>query len=146
MRLIYDPSHVQQPLAILRMDIAADRVDAAVSRSTITQNGTVLLLERQRGAHRLLLRAGGSSSAALCRRPPPEWRGRQDTSQGPFRVQSMVLEDCGWTLAAALPRDDIFRTSRELRWRCWRWWFCWRRRPISWPIGSASPSRGGSTA
>lgn len=43
MRLIYDPSRVQQPLAILRVDIAADRVDAAVSRSTITQNGTVLL-------------------------------------------------------------------------------------------------------
>ena len=45
MRLIYDPSSVQKPLAILRIDIAADRVDAAVSRSTITQNGAVLLLD-----------------------------------------------------------------------------------------------------
>lgn len=112
-RLVYDPSHVQQPLAILRVDIAAGRVDAAVSRSTITQNGTVLLLN---GAE-VLSSSSPERAAQLSGSLPADSAGwvDADTSQGPFRVQSVVLEDCGWTLAAALPRDDIFRASRQLR-------------------------------
>ena len=112
-RLVYDPSHVQQPLAILRVDIAAGRVDAAVSRSTITQNGTVLLLN---GAE-VLSSSSPERAAQLSGSLPADSAGwvEADTSQGPFRVQSVVLEDCGWTLAAALPRDDIFRASRQLR-------------------------------
>ena len=103
MRLIYDPSSVQQPLAIVRVDIAADRVDAAVSRSTITQNGTVLLLK-----DRQVLTSSASDRAQKLRDCVP-------APQGSFHVQSATLKDCGWRLAAALPEDDIFRTSRELR-------------------------------
>lgn len=112
-RLVYDPSHVQQPLAILRVDVAAGRVDAAVSRSTITQNGTVLLLN----GGEVLSASSPERAAQLSGSLPADSAGwvDADTSQGPFRVQSVVLEDCGWTLAAALPRDDIFRTSRQLR-------------------------------
>ena len=89
------------------------RVDAAVSRSTITQNGTVLLLN---GAE-VLSSSSPERAAQLSGSLPASSAGwvEADTSQGPFRVQSVVLEDCGWTLAAALPRDDIFRTSRQLR-------------------------------
>ena len=112
-RLVYDPSHVQQPLAILRVDIAAGRVDAAVSRSTITQNGTVLLLN---GAE-VLSSSSPERAAQLSGSLPADSAGwvDADTARGPFRVQSVVLEDCGWTLAAALPRDDIFRAGRQLR-------------------------------
>ena len=103
-RLVYDPSHVQQPLAILRVDVAADRVDAAVSRSTITQNGTVLLLN---GAE-VLSASSPERAAQLSGSLPASSAGwvEADTSQGPFRV---------WTLAAALPQDDICRTRRPLR-------------------------------
>lgn len=113
MRLLYDPSHVQQPLAILRVDIAADRVDAAVSRSTITQNGTVLLLD----GSEVLSTSSPDRAASLSGSLPVSSDGwaEIDTAQGPCRVQTVPLEDCGWTLAAALPRNDIFRTSRQLR-------------------------------
>lgn len=114
MRLIYDPSSVQKPLAILRIDIAADRVDAAVSRSTITQNGAVLLLDDGQ----ILTSSSPDRAEQLSGSLPAAfvdgWT-EVNTSLGRFHVQSMILEDCGWTLAAALPRDDIFRTSRELR-------------------------------
>lgn len=113
MRLIYDPSSVQKPLAILRVDIAADRVDAAVSRSTITQNGTVLLLNDRQ----VLTASSPDKAQELSGSLPAEsaagWT-EVDTSLGHFYIQSITLEDCGWTLAAALPEDDIFRTSREL--------------------------------
>jgi len=113
MRLLYDPSHVQQPLAILRVDIAAERVDAAVSRSTITQNGTVLLLN----GSEVLSTSSPDRAAALSGSLPASSDGwvDVDTAQGPCRVQTVPLKDCGWTLAAALPRNDIFRTSRQLR-------------------------------
>lgn len=113
MRLLYDPSHVQQPLAILRVDISAERVDAAVSRSTITQNGTVLLLN----GSEVLSASSPDRAAALSGSLPASSDGwvDVDTAQGPCRVQTVLLEDCGWTLAAALPRNDIFRTSRQLR-------------------------------
>ena len=113
MRLIYDPSSVQKPLAILRVDIAADRVDAAVSRSTITQNGTVLLLNDRQ----VLTASSPDKAQELSGSLPAEsaagWT-EVDTSLGHFYIQSITLEDCGWTLAAALPEEDIFRTSREL--------------------------------
>lgn len=114
MRLIYDPSSVQRPLAILRIDIAADRVDAAVSRSTITQNGAVLLLDDGQ----ILTSSSPDRAEQLSGSLPATFADgwtEVNTSLGRFHVQSMILEDCGWTLAAALPRDDIFRTSRELR-------------------------------
>lgn len=114
MRLIYDPSSVQKPLAILRIDIAADRVDAAVSRSTITQNGAVLLLDDGQ----ILTSSSPDRAEQLSGSLPAAFSDgwtEVNTSLGRFHVQSMILEDCGWTLAAALPRDDIFRTSRELR-------------------------------
>ena len=143
MRLIYDPSHVQQPLAILRVDIAADRVDAAVSRSTITQNGTVLLLN----GSEVLSASSPERAAQLSGSLPAESAGwvEADTSQGPCRVQSVMLEDCGWTLAAALPRDDIFRTSRQLRMEMLAVVVLLAAAAYtSWPTASASPSPGGS--
>lgn len=114
MRLLYDPSHVQQPLAILRVDIAADRVSAAVSRSTITRNGTVLLLDGGRVLTASDPDRAQQLSGSLPAAGAPGW-AEVDTPQGPCRAQAVALENCGWTLAAALPRDDIFRTSRELR-------------------------------
>ena len=36
----------------------------------------------------------------------PDLFGGVDTPQGPCRAQAVALENCGWTLAAALPRDD----------------------------------------
>lgn len=111
MRLIYDPSHVQTPLAILRVDISADRVDAAVNRSTITQNGTILLLDGDR------VLTTSSAPQLETTLPPSSAEGwyKAELPQGRYRIQTVELENCGWTLAAALPEKDIFRTSRQLR-------------------------------
>lgn len=111
MRLIYDPSHVQTPLAILRVDISADRVDAAVNRSTITQNGTILLLDGDR------VLTASSATQLEGTLPPSSAEGwyKAELPQGRYRIQTVELENCGWTLAAALPEKDIFRTSRQLR-------------------------------
>ena len=111
MRLIYDPSHVQTPLAILRVDISADRVDAAVNRSTITQNGTILLLDGDR------VLTTSSATQLETTLPPSSAEGwyKAELPQGRYRIQTVELENCGWTLAAALPEKDIFRTSRQLR-------------------------------
>ena len=117
MRVIYDPSHVQEPLAILRIDIAADRIDAAVNRSTITQNGIVFLLDGNR-----VLTGSSDQAQDLADILAPE-NGDQpagswnDLSAGrrKYHTRYIQLEDCGWALAVVLPHDDIFRTSRELQ-------------------------------
>ncbi len=116
MRIIYDPSHVQQPLAVLRVDIAAQRVDAAVGRSTITQNGTVLLLDGTG-----VLSASSADAWELAESLAPfadsSNAGWFELRQGRerYHAQYVMLEPSGWALAAVLPHDDVFRTSRELQ-------------------------------
>lgn len=117
MRVLYDPSHVQEPLAVLRIDIAADRVGAAVNRSTITRNGMVFLLNGDR-----VLTGSSDQAQALADALSPQADtalsgGWNELSAGGARYHTryIPLEGCGWALAVALPRDDIFRTSRELQ-------------------------------
>ena len=117
MRVLYDPSHVQEPLAVLRVDIAADRVEAAVNRSTITRNGMVFLLN----GDRVLTGSSDQAQALADALSPQAGEGGSDdwkvlsAAGARYYTRHIPLEDCGWALAVALPRDDIFRTSRELR-------------------------------
>lgn len=116
MRVIYDPSHVQEPLAVLRVDLAAQRIASAVSRSTITQNGVMFLMDQGR----ILCSSAAENSAMdalafkIDRSLPAGWNDLE-TENGAFHAQYSRLAHSGWALAAALPHDDIFRASHELR-------------------------------
>lgn len=117
MRVIYDPSHVQEPLAIVRVDISAERVTAAVGRSTITENGVMFLLDQSRvltsSSAQLAVPAFSLASLADGSRPA-DWNDLE-TQDGRFHTQYVPLEHSGWALAAAMPHDDVFGASRELQ-------------------------------
>lgn len=117
MRMIYDPSHVLQPLAILRVDIAADRVAEAVGRSTITENGMVFLLHDNRiltSSSETELPSVFWENIEVNPRLPGGWSDLK-TQWGTFHTQYVSLGNSGWILGAALPHDDIFRVSREIQ-------------------------------
>ena len=118
MRLIYDPSHVQTPLAILRVDISADRVDAAVNRSTITQNGTILLLDGDRVL---------TTSSAPSWRAPCLPAARRAGIRRSFPRAATASRRWNWKTAAGLwpppCRKRIFSApAGSCVWKCWRWW------------------------
>lgn len=58
-QMVYNPRSVKEPLAILRADIDARRVQELVSGTSITENGLLLLFARGRGPARV--RSGHSS-------------------------------------------------------------------------------------
>lgn len=116
MRVIYDPGRIHEPLAVIRADISAERIDSAIGGSTITQNGTVFLLDQNGALCSRPIQAGIQAlfPAMMSADVPAGWRDIS-TKYGQFHIQSCPLEYSGYVLCAALPHDDVFRASHELQ-------------------------------
>lgn len=116
-RVIYDLSHVQEPLALIRADISAARVDAAVGRSIITQNSAVFLLDSERVFSSSALPADSPAAgiAIQMRNSNPFIWNDVKTNKGRFHIQYVPLTYPGWELATVLPHADVFRASRKMQ-------------------------------
>ena len=116
-QMIYNPRSVKEPLAILRADIDANRIEQIICGSSITDNGLLLLF---RGEDILLSSHAASSlpcPEALARQvqdlPPHTWETIQAEGME-YYARCKKIGPSGWCIASILPYRDVFRLSREM--------------------------------
>lgn len=116
MRVIYDPRDVKTPLAVLRADADAGRIARLAGDTSITENGTLLLL---RGSDVLYAShpQGGELPGLVEALPAPDTGEWQPIQVGGRRyyAQCRSLAGSGWRMASVLPTDDVLRLGHELR-------------------------------
>lgn len=111
-QMIYNPNRVKEPLAIIRADIDAGRVEQIICGTSITENGLLLLLRDGQ----VLLSSASCPDALVARvqdLPPGVW----ETVQADGREYYARCEKIGpsdWLIASVLPVRDVFRLSREM--------------------------------
>ena len=116
-QVIYNPNKVKEPLAVLRADIDASRVEQIVCGTSITENGMLLLLRKGQ-----ILLSSDSGASPI----PPETLVSQVQSLIPGTWETISAEGqeyyarceqigpSGWLIASILPHKDVFRLSREM--------------------------------
>lgn len=122
MRVIYNPSDIRQPLAVLRADTDVQRLRQLISRPESTENGIFLLLREgevllsssdtiEPGSRPLEAAAAyGQESPA----EPNSWVSLSlNGSRSYLLYRSLPME--GWHMAVVLPYEDVYRLSRTLR-------------------------------
>lgn len=116
-QVIYNPNNVKEPLAFLRADIDAGRVEQLVGGASITENGLLLLLREGR----ILLSSDPESLNAypdsLVRQVQDLPYGTWETLQADGReyyARCKKIGPSGWVIASVLPHRDVFRLSREM--------------------------------
>lgn len=116
-QVIYNPNRVKEPLAILRADIDAKRVEQLVYSSSITENGLLLLLRDDQ----ILLSSDPQLSisypddliAQVQSLSPGAWETVQ-ADGGEYYARCEKIGPSGWLIASILPYRDVFRLSREM--------------------------------
>lgn len=116
-QVIYNPNNVKEPLAVLRADIDAGRVEQLVCKSSITENGLLLLLR----GDQILLSSDPELSLSYpddlaeqvqCL-PPGAWETLQADGRE-YYARCEKIGPSGWLIASILPYRDVFRLSREM--------------------------------
>lgn len=117
LQMIYNPRSIKEPLAVLRVDIDAGRVEDLVNETSITENGLLLLLR----GDEILLSSDSDSSIphldALVKQvqglTSDTWETiRADGTE--YYVRCKKIGPSDWHIASILPHRDVFRLSREL--------------------------------
>lgn len=117
LQMIYNPRSIKEPLALLRVDIEARQVEELVNRTSVTENGLLLLL---RGDD-ILLSSDSSADIphvdALVRQmqgiSADTWETIR-TENTDYYVRCKKIGPSDWYIAGILPPQDIFRLSREM--------------------------------
>ena len=116
-QIIYNPRNVKEPLAILRADLDARRVEQLITGTSVTENGLLLLL---RGDDILFSSDADPSVShvdALVRQAQEHTSDAWETLQADgteYYVRCREIGPSGWHIASILPHRDVFRLSREL--------------------------------
>lgn len=116
-QVIYNPNNVKEPLAVLRADINAGRVEQLVCGTSVMENGLLLLL---RGDQVLLSSDSGTLAAqpdSLVNQVQMLSSGTWETVQAEGREYYARSEKIGpsdWRIVSILPHRDVFRLSREM--------------------------------
>lgn len=117
MQTIYNPRSIQEPLAIVRVDIDQSRLHSILDGTSITENGMLLIM---RGQNILLAScsdqdADRASSIAQQIKPTgvPNWDIVVENGTR-YYVQSRTLNSSGWHVASILPAKDIYHPGNML--------------------------------
>lgn len=116
-QIIYNPRSVKEPLAVLRVDIDAARVEQLITGTSVTDNGLLLLL---RGDDILFSSDSDPAIAhvdALVKQAQEFTSDAWETLQADgmeYYVRCREIGPSGWHIASILPHRDVFRLSREL--------------------------------
>lgn len=117
LQLVFDPDDVWQPLAVIRVDINADRIERLVSASSITENGLMLILRGDEILFSSSAETADASQQALAGQlsalPFGSWQSIRVDGRD-YYVQCESLGPSSWRIASVLPYDDAYRLSREL--------------------------------
>lgn len=119
MRLLYNPDALLSPLAVLRIDLDAASLNEAISYSSTTQNGMVLLLD----GGTLALLSGSNKTDILSDRvctsltqlASDEWLPIQIAGTD-YYAYSTTLQPAPWQLVTLIPLSDISSVSTRLQW------------------------------
>lgn len=123
MRVIYNPGDIRQPLAVLRADMDAQRLQKLISQPESTENGTFLLLRDGEvllsssetippGSRPLEIAAAAYGQEAPAE--PNSWVSLSLNKENSYLLyRSLPME--GWRMAVLLPYEDVYRLSRTLR-------------------------------
>lgn len=118
MRVIYNPSNIKEPLAILRADTRSSRLEELLRQPVSTENGIFLLLRD----NEVLLSSSETFSPSSVSECMAGYIGTQ-----PGQWESLILDGhrcyalCsplpqpGWRMAVLLPYADVYRLSHTLR-------------------------------
>lgn len=117
-RILYDPTDIQKPLAVLRADLDASDLQDTVSNANLTANGSFLLL---RGDETVLTSLNTVNETLISRLTPQladtvssQWE--TCTVDGKrYYILCRPLQYADWRIASVLPYDDVYSLSRELR-------------------------------
>lgn len=118
MRMIYDPSSLSIPLAVLRVDLAQSAMEDALHCSSTTQHGIVFLLDDSEIILSDNIPAAFPISdddiTLIQSSQPDEW---QTLSIGMDNYYSyrLKLENTDWQLVTIIPFCDIYSLGNELR-------------------------------
>ena len=117
MQTIYNPRSIQEPLAIVRVDIDQSRLHSILDGTSITENGMLLIMREEN----ILLAscskndADGIDSIAQQIKPTeiPAWDIIVENGTR-YYVQSRALNSSGWHVASILPAKDIYHPGNML--------------------------------
>ncbi len=117
LQMIYNPRSIKEPLALLRVDIEARQVEELVNRTSVTENGLLLLL---RGDD-ILLSSDSSADIPHVDALVSQMQGISAdtwetirTENTDYYVRCKKIGPSDWYIAGILPPQDIFRLSREM--------------------------------
>lgn len=117
LQMIYNPRSIKEPLALLRVDIEARQVEELVNRTSVTENGLLLLL---RGDD-ILLSSDSSADIPHVDALVSQMQGISAdtwetirTENTDYYVRCKKIGPSDWYIAGILPPQDIFRLSLEM--------------------------------
>lgn len=117
MQTIYNPRSIQEPLAIVRVDIDQSRLHSILDGTSITENGMLLIMREEN----ILLASCSKNDAdridsiAQQINPTdiPAWDIVVENGTR-YYVQSRALNSSGWHVASILPAKDIYHPGNML--------------------------------
>ena len=117
MQTIYNPRSIQEPLAIVRVDIDQSRLHSILDGTSITENGMLLIMREEN----ILLASCSKNDAdridsiAQQIKPTdiPAWDIIVENGTR-YYVQSRALNSSGWHVASILPAKDIYYPGNML--------------------------------
>lgn len=121
-RLLYDPSNLTSPLAVLRVDLSQSLLERAFTRTATTKNAATLLISNDsKGNHVIFSTANEEArplpkaiADTLNQAPQNEWSTISMSGIDYYSYRT-ILSPTGWQLATVIPYSDIYGVSTELR-------------------------------
>ncbi len=119
-RRIYDPNHIKEPIAMLRVDVLSEQFAESLEQTQITPNSSLLLM---RGGELLLAAGKTIDEAQLPLVADSAYKSAEKTwheaeiEKEQFYLHHAGLKNTNWTLISVIPRGDITGVSSALRTR-----------------------------
>lgn len=117
LQMIYNPRSIKEPLALLRVDIEAKQAQELVNRTSVTENGLLLLLR----GDEILLSSDSTADIPHVEALVSQMQGLSAdtwetirTENTEYYVRCKKIGPSGWYIAGILPPQDIFRLSRQM--------------------------------
>lgn len=117
LQTIYNPRSIQEPLAIVRVDIDQSRFHGILDGTSITENGMLLIMREENILLASCSKNDSNRVDSIARQIKPTDLPAWDiiVENGTrYYVQSRALNSSGWHVASILPAKDIYYPGNML--------------------------------
>lgn len=118
MRMIYNPSSLKTPLAVLRVNLDQSVIESALHRSATTEHGMVFLLENNDIILSYNLQEDfilTSEQIHTIQNTSTEQWVTLSVGTENYYTYSLIIPQAGWKLVTIIPFQDIYSLSNSLR-------------------------------